>query len=119
MDRSARGARQPVAATEVAAAAEAPLSRRRRPRRPERSRLVDRLLTAVYVLVPILLLAGLGATLGYVRLLHGPVSLKFLVAPIERGWLDNSAMREALTSIHRAGADVVITYWAREFARGL
>ena len=36
----------------------------------------------------------------------------------ERGWLDGErAMREALVSIARAGADIVITYWAREFAR--
>ena len=42
-----------------------------------------------------------------------------IMAAIERGWLDASAMREAMTSIHRAGADIVISYWAREFARGL
>jgi porphobilinogen synthase len=41
-----------------------------------------------------------------------------ILAAIERGWLDTSAMREAMTSIHRAGADIVISYWAREFARG-
>jgi porphobilinogen synthase len=36
----------------------------------------------------------------------------------ERGWLDaDRAMLEALTSIRRAGADIIITYWAREFAR--
>jgi porphobilinogen synthase len=40
-----------------------------------------------------------------------------IMAAIERGWLDDGAMLEALTSIHRAGADVVISYWAREFAR--
>lgn len=40
-----------------------------------------------------------------------------IMAAIERGWLDEGAMREALTSIHRAGADIVISYWAREFAR--
>ena len=39
-----------------------------------------------------------------------------IMAAIERGWLDEEAMREALTSIHRAGADVIISYWAREFA---
>ena len=34
------------------------------------------------------------------------------------GWLDeNAAMREALLSIKRAGADLIVTYWAREFAR--
>jgi porphobilinogen synthase len=34
------------------------------------------------------------------------------------GWLDEPrAMMEALTSIRRAGADIVITYFAREAAR--
>jgi porphobilinogen synthase len=34
------------------------------------------------------------------------------------GWLDlDAAMREALLSIKRAGADLIMTYWAREFAR--
>ena len=41
-----------------------------------------------------------------------------IMAAAERGWLDGDrAMEEALLSIARAGADVVITYWAREFAR--
>ena len=41
-----------------------------------------------------------------------------ILAAAERGWLDGErAMREALIAIARAGADVVITYWAREFAR--
>ncbi|GMR13283.1 MAG: porphobilinogen synthase [Gemmatimonadota bacterium] len=36
----------------------------------------------------------------------------------ERGWLDAEAtLMESLLSIRRAGADIVITYWAREFAR--
>jgi porphobilinogen synthase len=36
------------------------------------------------------------------------------------GWLDEErAMMEALTAIRRAGADIVITYFAREVARGL
>ena len=40
------------------------------------------------------------------------------MAAAERGWLDGErAMEEALLAIARAGADVVITYWAREFAR--
>jgi porphobilinogen synthase len=34
------------------------------------------------------------------------------------GWLDEErAMMEALTAIRRAGADVVITYFARDAAR--
>ncbi len=36
------------------------------------------------------------------------------------GWLDaDRAMAESITSIRRAGADVVITYWAREMVRYL
>lgn len=42
-----------------------------------------------------------------------------ILAAGERGWLDApAAMREALLSIRRAGADMIVTYWAREFARG-
>lgn len=39
-------------------------------------------------------------------------------AAAEKGWLDerNTAL-EILTSIKRAGADVIITYWAREVAK--
>lgn len=34
------------------------------------------------------------------------------------GWIDaDRAMEEALTSIRRAGADMIVTYWATEFAR--
>jgi porphobilinogen synthase len=34
------------------------------------------------------------------------------------GWLDaDRAMAEALTAIRRAGADLIVTYWAVEFAR--
>ena len=41
-----------------------------------------------------------------------------LCAAIERGWLDGErAIEESLLSIHRAGAEVVISYFAREFAR--
>ena len=39
-------------------------------------------------------------------------------AAAERGWLDGEkAMLEVLTSIKRAGADVIITYFAKEAAR--
>ncbi len=42
-----------------------------------------------------------------------------IMAAGERGWIDtNRAMTEALGSIKRAGADMIVTYWAREFARG-
>lgn len=39
-------------------------------------------------------------------------------AAAERGWIDRDrAMRETVTSIRRAGADIVLTYWAAELAR--
>jgi porphobilinogen synthase len=41
-----------------------------------------------------------------------------LEAAAARGWLDRErAIRETLTSIRRAGADIVVTYWAAEAAR--
>ena len=41
-----------------------------------------------------------------------------IMAAGQLGWLDaNRAMKEALLSIRRAGADMIITYWAREFAK--
>ena len=43
-----------------------------------------------------------------------------LKAAARNGWIDESrAMIEALTSIHRAGADIIITYHAKEAARWL
>jgi porphobilinogen synthase len=40
-----------------------------------------------------------------------------LKAAIGQGWLDErAAVLEALTSIRRAGADIVITYFAKEAA---
>ncbi|HEY0770631.1 MAG TPA: hypothetical protein VGD31_09895, partial [Sphingobacteriaceae bacterium] len=36
----------------------------------------------------------------------------------EKGWLDGDrVMKEILLSIRRAGADVILTYFAREFAQ--
>ena len=41
-----------------------------------------------------------------------------IMAAGQLGWLDaERAMREALLSIRRAGADMIITYWAREYAK--
>lgn len=40
---------------------------------------------SVFILAPFVMLALLVAGLGYVRLRHGPISLDFLVEPIERG----------------------------------
>jgi porphobilinogen synthase len=43
-----------------------------------------------------------------------------IVAAGRLGWLDaERALLEALTSIRRAGADMIITYWARQCARRL
>jgi porphobilinogen synthase len=41
-------------------------------------------------------------------------------AAAERGWIDGDAVaREHLTAIKRAGADLILTYFAREVAEGL
>jgi porphobilinogen synthase len=41
-------------------------------------------------------------------------------AAAERGWIERErAITEVLTGIRRAGADVVLTYWAAEVARRL
>jgi porphobilinogen synthase len=43
-----------------------------------------------------------------------------LKAAARNGWIDEPrAMLETLTAIHRAGADILITYYAREAARAL
>jgi porphobilinogen synthase len=43
-----------------------------------------------------------------------------LKAAAERGWIDERrAMLESLTAIKRAGADLILTYWAVEAARAL
>jgi porphobilinogen synthase len=40
-------------------------------------------------------------------------------AAAEKGWIDEDrVMRETLTSIRRAGADIILTYHAKDFARG-
>src|ERR1035437_9434728 len=41
-------------------------------------------------------------------------------AAARKGWLDEPrAMMECLTAIHRAGADIIITYYARDAARAI
>jgi porphobilinogen synthase len=41
-----------------------------------------------------------------------------LVAAIQKGWLDRDrAILESLTSIRRAGADFMLTYFAKDAAR--
>jgi porphobilinogen synthase len=43
-----------------------------------------------------------------------------LMAAAEKGWLDGPAvMKEAVLSIRRAGADVILTYFAKELAKGM
>jgi porphobilinogen synthase len=43
-----------------------------------------------------------------------------LKAAAQNGWLDERrVMFETLTGIRRAGADMIITYYAREAARAL
>ena len=43
-----------------------------------------------------------------------------LKAAARNGWIDERrAMLESLTAIHRAGADIIVTYYAREAARAL
>lgn len=42
-----------------------------------------------------------------------------ITAAAERGWIDrDAAILESLTSIRRAGAKIILTYWAAEVARG-
>ena len=51
---------------------------------------------------------------------HVSGEYSMLKAAAERGWIDEPrAMMEALTSIARAGADIIITYYARDAARAL
>jgi porphobilinogen synthase len=41
-------------------------------------------------------------------------------AAVERGWIDGErAMMDSLLAIRRAGADIIITYFARQAARVL
>jgi porphobilinogen synthase len=43
-----------------------------------------------------------------------------LKAAARNGWIDEErAMLETLTAIHRAGADMILTYYAREAARAI
>ncbi len=40
-------------------------------------------------------------------------------AAAARGWIDEDrVMLETLTAIRRAGADIILTYHAKDFARG-
>jgi len=51
---------------------------------------------------------------------HVSGEYSMLKAAARNGWLDEKrAMLECLTSIRRAGADIIVTYYAREAARAL
>ena len=51
---------------------------------------------------------------------HGSGEYSMLKAAAERGWIDGPAVAwEQLTAIERAGADVILTYLARELAEAL
>jgi len=51
---------------------------------------------------------------------HVSGEYSMLKAAAQNGWLDEKrAMLETLTSIRRAGADIIITYYAREAARAI
>jgi porphobilinogen synthase len=51
---------------------------------------------------------------------HVSGEYSMLKAAARNGWIDERrAMLETLTAIRRAGADVIITYFAREAARAL
>ncbi len=63
---------------------------------------------SVFILSPLIILAVLVLGLGYVRLRHGPISLTFMVAPIERGInaeLNGGSVRidDALVSLSETG----------------
>ena len=41
-------------------------------------------------------------------------------AAAERGWIDErNVVLESLTAIRRAGASIILTYWAKDVARWL
>ncbi len=49
---------------------------------------------------------------------HVSGEYSMIMAAAQNGWLnENAAFLEALTSIKRAGADMIITYWAKEYAK--
>jgi porphobilinogen synthase len=51
---------------------------------------------------------------------HVSGEFAMLKAAAERGWLDErDAALETLTGIHRAGADLIITYFAEDAAQWL
>ena len=66
-------------------------------------------------------IARVKETFGYpTAAYHVSGEYSMLKAAARNGWIDERrAMRETLTAIRRAGADIIITYYAREAARAL
>ena len=51
---------------------------------------------------------------------HVSGEYSMIKAAAERGWIDGPAVAlEHITAVKRAGADVILTYFARELAEGL
>lgn len=51
---------------------------------------------------------------------HTSAEYSMIKAAAEKGWIDESkVVHEVLTAIHRAGADFIITYYAKQVALGL
>lgn len=88
MDQLVRG-RRPTADPDFPAPMAGDTGPARRPRQKRRKGRRSSLLRGVklctFLTLPLVLMAALALTLGYVRLTHGPISLKFIVPPIERG----------------------------------
>jgi porphobilinogen synthase len=66
-------------------------------------------------------IARVKETFGYpTAAYHVSGEYAMLKAAVQRGWIEERrAMLETLTAIRRAGADIIITYYAREAARAL
>src|SRR6476659_1499727 len=63
---------------------------------------------------------GAAATTGPVAAYQVSGEYSMIEAAAANGWIDrNRAIRESLTSIRRAGAQIVLTYWAAEIAKRL
>ena len=93
------------------------------PRRQDAPALVDAILgreAGSRLLIPLSYLTVLG---GVVTLIGTSVNLVvnglMIQAAAERGWIERDrVMMDSLLGIRRAGADVIITYFAKDVARG-
>ena len=51
---------------------------------------------------------------------RGTGEFSMVKAAAERGWIDEKAIvMESLTAITRAGANIILTYWAKDVAKWL